>query len=88
LICVGWQTTLCDHRIWQVSPRSSEIGFPQINILLNLMPRVLYRGQTPAEAELNFLENAKKLALYGVHLHNAKARALALIHVYCSIASV
>jgi len=52
------------------------------------MPRVLYRGQTPAEAELNFLENAKKLALYGVHLHNAKARALALIHVYCSIASV
>ena len=30
------------------------------------------RGQTPAEAELNFLENAKKLALYGVHLHNAK----------------
>jgi len=33
-----------------------------------------YRGQTPAEAELNFLENAKKLALYGVHLHDAKVR--------------
>jgi len=32
----------------------------------------MYRGQTPAEAELNFLENAKKLALYGVHLHDAK----------------
>lgn len=31
-----------------------------------------HRGQTPAEAELNFLENAKKLALYGVHLHDAK----------------
>ena len=31
-----------------------------------------YSGQTPAEAELNFVENAKKLALYGVHLHDAK----------------
>jgi len=30
------------------------------------------RGQTPAEAELNYLENAKKLAMYGVSLHPAK----------------
>ncbi|CAF0727005.1 unnamed protein product [Brachionus calyciflorus] len=29
-------------------------------------------GQSPAEAELNFLENAVKLAMYGVDLHNAK----------------
>jgi hypothetical protein len=29
-------------------------------------------GLTPAEAELNFVENAKKLAMYGVHLHEAK----------------
>jgi band 4.1-like protein 1/2/3 len=27
------------------------------------------RGQTPAQAELNYLENAKKLALYGAELH-------------------
>ena len=27
------------------------------------------RGQTPAEAELQYLENAKKLAMYGVSLH-------------------
>lgn len=31
-----------------------------------------HRGQTPAEAELHYLENAKKLALYGVDLHPAK----------------
>ncbi|XP_062583453.1 calponin homology domain-containing protein DDB_G0272472-like [Saccostrea cucullata] len=31
-----------------------------------------HRGQTPEEAELHFLENAKKLAMYGVDLSNAK----------------
>lgn len=30
------------------------------------------RGQTPAEAELNYLENAKKLALYGAELHRVR----------------
>ena len=30
------------------------------------------KGQTPAEAELHYLENAKKLAMYGVSLHHAK----------------
>ncbi|KAF5283298.1 hypothetical protein FQR65_LT13977 [Abscondita terminalis] len=31
-----------------------------------------HKGQTPSEAELNYLENAKKLAMYGVDLHPAK----------------
>lgn len=31
-----------------------------------------HKGQTPEEAELRFLENAKKLSNYGVELHDAK----------------
>ena len=34
--------------------------------------RSTLKGQTPAEAELHYLENAKKLAMYGVSLHHAK----------------
>ncbi|XP_077410813.1 band 4.1-like protein 3 isoform X6 [Vanacampus margaritifer] len=31
-----------------------------------------YRGMTPAEAEMLFLENVKKLSMYGVDLHHAR----------------
>ncbi|XP_008318782.2 band 4.1-like protein 1 isoform X2 [Cynoglossus semilaevis] len=32
----------------------------------------VFSKMTPAEAEMNFLENAKKLSMYGVDLHHAK----------------
>jgi len=48
----------------------------ELTIHANLM---FYRGQTPEQAELHFLENAKKLALYGVELHAAKVS----VEIYC-----
>jgi len=38
----------------------------------------LFRGRTPAEAELMYLENAKKLEMYGIHLQQAKVLTLTL----------
>lgn len=33
---------------------------------------VCFRGMTPSQADVQFLENAKKLSMYGVDLHHAK----------------
>ncbi|XP_013885221.1 protein 4.1 isoform X2 [Austrofundulus limnaeus] len=44
-----------------------------------------HRGMSPAEAELHFLENVKKLSMYGVDLHHAKdSEGVAIMLGVCS----
>uniref|UniRef100_A0A9J7XJR1 Erythrocyte membrane protein band 4.1-like 3a n=1 Tax=Cyprinus carpio carpio TaxID=630221 RepID=A0A9J7XJR1_CYPCA len=44
-----------------------------------------YKGMTPAEAEMHFLENVKKLSMYGVDLHHAKdSEAVEIMLGVCS----
>ncbi|XP_061522041.1 protein 4.1-like isoform X5 [Phycodurus eques] len=44
-----------------------------------------YRGMTPAEAEMLFLENVKKLSMYGVDLHHARdSEGVAIMLGVCS----
>ncbi|XP_039982855.1 band 4.1-like protein 3a isoform X2 [Xiphias gladius] len=44
-----------------------------------------YRGMTPVEAEMHFLENVKKLSMYGVDLHHAKdSEGVAIMLGVCS----
>ncbi|XP_070000896.1 tyrosine-protein phosphatase non-receptor type 4 isoform X2 [Penaeus vannamei] len=41
----------------------------------------LHKGQTPADAEFNFLDHAKRLDLYGVDLHKARDSTNREIHL-------
>ncbi|XP_063843054.1 tyrosine-protein phosphatase non-receptor type 4-like isoform X2 [Scylla paramamosain] len=41
----------------------------------------LHKGQTPADAEFNFLDHAKRLDMYGVDLHKAKDSTNREIHL-------
>uniref|UniRef100_A0A3P8WGJ6 FERM domain-containing protein n=1 Tax=Cynoglossus semilaevis TaxID=244447 RepID=A0A3P8WGJ6_CYNSE len=42
------------------------------------------RGMSPAEAEMNFLENVKKLSMYGVDLHHARVKLRHWLLVFSS----
>jgi len=40
---------------------------------------VFFRGQTPEQAELNFLEHAKKLSMYGVDMHDVQVKSTCVL---------
>ena len=44
----------------------------------------LHRGETPADAEFNYLEHAKSLDMYGIELHRAKVCPLYRKSIDCN----
>jgi len=52
------------------------INWYKVNIVLLT---VRCSGQSPGEAEMLYLENAKNMALYGVHMHEALVCRLAFL---------
>jgi len=42
----------------------------------------VFRGDTPSDVELMYLENAQMLALYGMHMHPAKVTSMFTMMIY------
>ena len=51
-----------------------DISMFEFIISLMSMCFLINRGQPPNAADLHFLENAKKLAMYGVDIHPAQVK--------------
>lgn len=52
-----------------------------LSVYINFL---IYRGQSPAEADLNLLETSRRCELYGMKMHPAKVKvtSMLLIHIY------
>ena len=52
-------------------------------IFFSCIEEGVFRGQPPNAADLHFLENAKKLAMYGVDIHPAQVLSLLFFESPC-----
>ena len=73
------------HKTHRCAQQVHELCLNIASVLLTLkclsLTCFISRGQTPEEAELHFLENAKKLAMYGVDISDAKvSRNISIIN--------
>lgn len=59
---------------FRVSGLGQKTSLLNVSLPVDFVPSALSRGMTPAAAEIHFLENAKKLSMYGVDLHHAKVK--------------
>ena len=46
--------------------------FMRVSTSTDYLPRTIFSGQSPAEADLNLLETARRCELYGTKMHGAK----------------
>jgi hypothetical protein len=65
--------------LYQKVNNAEELTYASINIVTCLY----FRGLTPAEADLNLLETARRCELYGIKMHPAKVRKPLKAHVSC-----